>query len=298
MGALFQDVRYAIRRLAKSPGFATVAVLTLALGIGANTGIFTLVNALILRMLPVQDPQALVLFGPGDASGNSDGFPDGDMNLFSYPMYREWQQKNHVFAGVTAFQSFTDSLHGRVESNGNLEPMEVQLVSGTYFNVLGVNPAIGRLFTEADDRILGGHPIAVISYDWWVGRFARDPAIVGKGLNIRGTVYTIIGVTPQGFFGTTVGHEPDLWIPLQMHDLVLDSPHKITDKMYRSLDIIARSKPGATRAQANANMNLLLRNTLHDYAGTKPSAQRLADIQKAHITLHSAATGISCSFGE
>ena len=290
---LGQDLRYGLRHLRRNPGFTVVAVLTLALGIGANTAIYSFIDVLILRMLPVRHPQALVLFGPGDQSGNSDNFPDSEMHLFSYPIYREIQQKNRVFSGVAAFGSSEAGLHGTVGASRELEAMKVELVSGTYFDVLGVNPFLGRVLTDADDQTLGGHPVAVISYGWWKSRFSRDPAILGKILTIGRTVYTIIGVTPSGFFGTTVGRSPDLWIPLQMHDLIDTGPHKIGDKFYRSLDIIARMKPGVTRSQAAANVNLVLKNILHEYAGSEPSREQLQDIRKAHITLYSAATGNS-----
>lgn len=291
--SLLQDIRYGLRQLRRNPGFTTVAVITLALGIGANTAVFSFIDAVILRMLPVRHPEALVLFGPGDQSGNSDNFPDGEMHLFSYPIYREMQQKNRVFSGVAAFGSGEAGLYGTVGASGNLEAMEVALVSGTYFNVLGVNPLLGRVFTDADDRTLGGDPMAVISYGWWSSRFSRDPAIAGKTLTIEGTVYTIIGVTPPGFFGSTVGRSPDLWIPLQMSDLITRGPHKLDDKFYRSLDIIARLKSGVTRAQAGANVNLVFKNILHGYAGSQPSQEQLQNIRKAHITLNSAATGNS-----
>jgi predicted permease len=290
---LLQDLRYGLRQLRRNPGFTAVAVLTLALGIGANTAIYSFIDALVLRMLPVRHPQDLVLFGPGDQSGNSDNFPDSEMHLFSYPIYREIQRKNRVFSGVAAFGSNEAGLHGTVGASRELETMEVELVSGTYFEVLGVNPFLGRLLTDADDQTLGEHPVAVMSYGWWNSRFSRDPAILGKILTIGPTVYTIIGVTPPKFFGTTVGRSPDLWIPLQMHDLIDTGPHKIGDKFYRSLDVIARLTPGVTRAQAAANVNLVLKNILHEYAGSELSPEQLQHIRKAHITLYSAATGNS-----
>ncbi|PYV30142.1 MAG: hypothetical protein DMG22_21255 [Acidobacteria bacterium] len=177
MGSLLQDLKYGLRMLGKSPGLTMVALLSLALAIGANTAIFSFVNALILRSLPVEHPEALVIFGPGLASGNSDGFPDDDTWLFSYPIYREMQQRNQVFSGVAALSSFHNDLHGTVGGGGDLERMEAELVSGTYFDVLGVKPERGRLFTDADDQTLGGHPLAVISYKWWSSRFSRDPAV-------------------------------------------------------------------------------------------------------------------------
>jgi predicted permease len=208
-------------------------------------------------------------------------------------MFREVQQKNRVFVGVAAFNSFGNLLHGTVGTSANLEPMAVELVSGTYFNVLGVNPVLGRVFTDADDQTLGGHPVAVISHKWWAGRFGRDPAIIGKTLTLGGNVYTIIGVAPPAFFGTNVGQSPDFWIPLQMNDQIIRGPHKISDKFYRSLDIMARLKPGISMPQARANVNLLLKQILYEYAGATPTQTQLSDIQKAHIQINPAANGIS-----
>jgi MacB-like periplasmic core domain/FtsX-like permease family len=293
MNSFWQDLRYGLRGMQRSPGLTAVAVLSLALGIGANTAIFSFVNALILKMLPVQNPKALVWFGPGDAQGNSGGFPDGDMNLFSYLMYRDIAQRNQVFSGVAAVSSWQFGLNGIVEPSGHLEPMKTQLVSGTHFNVLGVNPILGRTLTEADDQVLGGQAVAVISYAWWTTRFARDPGVVGKNLEISDTLYTIIGLAPRGFFGATVGDSPDMWIPLEMMDAISRGPHKLNDRFYEALDMFARLKPGVSVAAADAGVNATLKALLEEYAGAQPSQEHLTDIQKAHIDLRPAATGKS-----
>jgi len=290
---LAQDVKYGLRMLRKAPGFTAVAVLTLALGIGANTAIFSFIEAVILKSLPVHNPKELVLFGPGDGSGNSDGFPGYDMNLFSYSMYRTMQQKCSVFSGVAAIASFDYNEHALIGQGSAMEPVDVQLVSGTYFSVLGVNPAAGRLLSDTDDRVLGGSPIAVASYGWWTRRFGRDPAVLGKTIRIGGTVYSIVGVAQAGFQGMTVGDSPDVWIPLQMADAISRGPHKLDDKFYQWMDIIARRQPGVTIAKAQADVDVVLKALLTDYAGAVPSASHLEDIRKAHITLNSAATGIS-----
>jgi predicted permease len=293
MGTLLQDIRYGTRMLIKNPGFTAVAVLSLALGIGANAAIFSFVDALLLRTLPIQDPQALVFFGPADASGNSGGFPDDNMDLFSYQIYREMAQKNKVFSGVTAVNSWSYHAHGVVGNSGELEPLSIQLVSGTYFNVLGVDAVLGRTFTESDDQVLGGHPVAVISYDWWTNRFSRDPGMVGKTFKIGDTIYTIIGIAPRGFLGTTVGESQDMWIPLQMADKITQGPHKLNDKFYRSLDIIARLKPGVSLKAASANTNVILKGILEDYAGPQPSQEYLQDMRQARVELTPASTGKS-----
>jgi predicted permease len=298
MATLWHDLSYGLRMLRKAPGFTVVAVLTLALGIGANTAIFSFVNALVLRALPVHDPRALVWFGPGDVSGNSGGFPDSDMSLFSYTIYREMARRAEVFSGVAAVNSWVFHLYGHIENSDRLEPMKAQLVSGTYFNVLGINPALGRLFTDADDQVLGGHPVAVISYAWWANRFSHDPGVLGKTIEISGKLYTIIGVAPRGFSGTTVGDPADMWVPLRMMDAIAQGPHKLNDRFYEALDIFARLKPGVSLAAANANVNAGFKGLLHEYAGAQPSSEHLADIQKVHIELHRAANGKSLLRGK
>src|SRR5208283_3737267 len=183
MNTLIQDLKYGLRMLAKNPGFTAVAVLTLALGIGANTAIFSLMNAVMLRELPVQSPQQLVLFGKARAAGSTDNFAFTE--LYSYPFFREMRQKNQAFSEVSATLSlFFTKMHGAVGGSTELEPLDVQLVSGSYFPMLGVKPVLGRSFTEAEDEPAGGHPVAMVSYSWWDRRFARDPAIMGKTVTL------------------------------------------------------------------------------------------------------------------
>src|SRR6185436_8236437 len=193
MGNFLQDLRYACRTLRKAPLFTTVAVLSLALGIGANTAIFTLVNQLILKMLPVRNPEQLVMLaGRGSHYGSNNG-----PNALSYPMYQDIRDKNQVFQGMFCrnVTSFSLSHEGRTELvNG-------ELVSGNYFPVLGVGAALGRVFTAQDDLIQGGHPLAVLSYGYWKSRFAGDPGVLGKKIVLNGYPLTIIGVSPEGFDG-------------------------------------------------------------------------------------------------
>jgi predicted permease len=292
MPVLMQDLRYAARMLLRSPGLTAVAVLSLALGIGANAAIFSLTNAVMLRDLPVQDPGRLVLLGQARAAGSSDDFAETE--LYSYSFYREMRQKNGVFSDVTALLSiFFDGMHGTVDRSSSLEPMNVQLVSGTYFPTLGVNSILGRAFTEADDEPAGGHPIALVSYSWWQRRFGRDPSIVGKTVTLGSTVYTIIGVTPQEFFGTTVGQRPDLWIPLSMDKQISPGWNGLDDKWFQSLYILARLKPGVTVEQAGANVNVLARQIWREYAGSALTKQQQQNLEHAHITLTQASRGLS-----
>src|SRR5215217_6760832 len=181
---MLQDIRYGVRMLLKRPGFTLIAVLSLALGVGANTAIFSLLDAVLLRTLPVHEPQQLVLFGSGKDQGMTNAFPNESWDLFSYPFYRQVQQHNDVFSGVASLLSITWNVHGFVAANEDIQQMQVQLVSGSYFPVLGVNASLGRVLTEADDQTPGGHPVAVISYGFWQKRLGGNPAAVGKTISI------------------------------------------------------------------------------------------------------------------
>jgi predicted permease len=289
---LLQDVRYGLRQLRRSPGFATVAIITLALGIGANTAIFSLMDAVMLRELPVRDPGELVLLGRGDAAGSTSDFARTE--IYSWMFYRELQRKNRVFSSASAVLSdmFHDT-HGAVDGNASLEPMNVQLVSGSYFHMLGVNPILGRAFTVAVDEPAGGHPVAVINYSWWKRRFNRDPAILGKTVTLGSTVYTIIGVAPPEFFGTTVGQSPDLWIPLSMEKQVSPGWNGLDDKWFESLYILGRVKPGVTAAQATANVNLLARQIWLGFKGSVLTKNEQQTLDHTHIELTPAGRGLS-----
>ena len=290
---LARDLRYAARQLSKSPGFTLIAVLMLALGIGANTAIFSLLNAVLLRTLPVRQPQQLVFFGQAQASGSTSFFPHGSTQAFSYPFFREFRRRSQIFSEVAAIQSYLSSCHGRVAGAANLEQMNVELVSGTYFDTLGVNAILGRAFTDDDDRTPGAHPLAVASYSWWQRRLAGDPSVTGKTIIIGRTVYTIVGIAPPGFAGVTVGQSPDLWIPLAMQKEISPDRNGLENRLYRSLHMIARLKPGVTRKQAQAGTDLLFRQILRSYRGPQPTKEDLEGIQQARIELTPAATGRS-----
>jgi predicted permease len=292
MTTLLQDLKYGLRMLARNPGFTAVAVATLALGIGANTAIFSLLNAVMLRELPVQSPAQLVLLGRGRSGGSTDDCCSTE--LYSYPFYREMRQKNQVFSDVSAVLSLLfRRMHGAVGESANLESMDVQLVSGAYFPMLGAKPILGRVFTEAEDEPAGGHPVAIASYSWWKRRFGRDPAIVGKTVKLGLTVYTIVGVAQPEFFGTMVGESPDLWVPLSMEKQVSPGWNGLDNKWFQSLYILARLKPGVSAGQAEANANLLARQIWHEHLGPVLSKQQQEDLQHAHIELTPAARGLS-----
>jgi predicted permease len=287
----WQDLRYGLRMLRKSTGFSVVAVLTLALGIGANTAIFSLVNAVLLRDLPVKNPTQLVLLGTGRGSGSTGGVDDV---LYSYRFYEEFAQRNQVFSETSAMMSVLfGGMHGRVEGSANLEPMNVQLVSGTYFSVLGVQPALGRAFSKSDDEPLGAHAVAVISNSWWTRRFAGDPTVIGKAIALGPTLYTIIGVAPRQFFGTTVGESPDVWVPLSMEKEVSPGWNGLEDRWWDSLYILGRIKPGLPVSQAKASINVLAKAIWRDFAGPVIPSHRQENIDHAWIPLTPASRGLS-----
>lgn len=287
----WQDVRFAARMLRKSPGFTIVAVLTLALGIGANTAIFSLLNAVLLRDLPVKNPNQLVLFGRGRASGSTSGV---DTDAYSYRFYEEVEKRNEVFSETSVVMSVLfGGMHGRVDGSANLEPMSVQLVSGTYFSVLGVQPALGREFSKSDDEPLGTHAVAVISNSWWTRRFAGDPGVIGKTIAIGPTLYAIIGVAPREFSGTTIGESPDVWIPLSMEKEVSPGWNGLEDRWWDSLYILARLKPSIPVSQAEASINVLAKAIWRDFAGPVIPSHRQENIDHAWIPLTPASRGLS-----
>ncbi|MGC2660758.1 MAG: ABC transporter permease [Bryobacteraceae bacterium] len=290
---LLRDVRYGMRMLAANPGFTFVAVLILALGIGANTAIFSLLNAVLLRNLPVEHPHELVLFGKGEWVGSQNTLPDRSWQLFSYKFFREFRQKNQIFSDVAAVNSIEASVHGRVGSSAALEKINIDLVSGSYFHTLGVKPSAGRLVSDFDDQTAGAHPVAVASYQWWKRRFASGTPILDAKVTISSVVYTVVGVAPPGFFGVTVGQAPDLWIPLAMEKQISPGWNGLDQNLFQSLYIFARRKPGISVAQAAANTNLLFKQILREYAGPQPSRKDLEAIRNASIDLTPAATGLS-----
>jgi MacB-like periplasmic core domain len=187
MAQFFRDAWYALRGFGRSPVFTTVAILSLALGIGANTAIFTLIDQLILRLLPIRDPQNIVLLaGRGRHYGSNNG-----RNALSYPMYQDLRDRNQVFDGMMCRYALTLT----IATPGQTEATPAELVSGNYFPLLGVQSAVGRVFTAADDLDTGGHPYAVLSYSWWQTRFAGNPRIIGQTIRANNYPLTIVGVS-------------------------------------------------------------------------------------------------------
>src|SRR5580700_5051042 len=250
---LAQDLRYASRMLVKNPGFTAVTILTLALGIGANTGLFSLVNSVLLGNLPVPKPQELVVIKYTDVRSQE---REED---FSYPMYLAIRDKNTVFANVLTRSgvSFNASYGGQSEWAVG------EMVSGNYFETLAVEPFLGRLIGPEDDRIPGAHPVAVLSYGYWQRRFGSDPRIVGKNIILNENPIRIIGITPPGFYGTELSSNPDIRVPMMMATVFRPVPaNRLQNPRHRWLTVLARRKPQISVAQAQASLDILYHQVL------------------------------------
>ena len=253
MASLLQDLRYAARTLVKAPGFTFVVVCTLALGIGANTAIFTLMDQVLLRGLPVRNPQELVVL---DAKGANFGRIEGD-HAFSYPMYRDLRSQSGVFDGVTArFPVSATMLH-----ENRSERVMAELVSGNYFDVLGLSPTAGRLFTDADEVTQSGHPLVVLTHGFWKRRFGANPAIVGVTIRVDGFPMTVVGVAPERFNGYEVTSPADLFVPLMMRAEMIPTDPKdaLMDRRTMWLNVVARMRPGVSMEQAQAAATVVFR---------------------------------------
>src|SRR5205809_2726177 len=218
MNSLIKDVRYALRSLLKHPTFTAIAVITLALGIGANTAIFSVLNAVMLRALPVKNPQQLVFLSNPDRHGVNGGQETGNRFLFAYHEFEWLRDHNQVFSEIFAVQSALSSQPIVVEGSdqNEAEPARITAVSGGYFTGLGVSTIQGRPFTAEMDQISNATPVAVISYDYWKNRFALDPSILGRRIHVRETSFETIGIRRTGFSGATVGSAAARGVPLMM----------------------------------------------------------------------------------
>jgi len=272
MDNLLKDLRYAIRSLAKSPGFTAVAVLTLALGIGINTTVFTLANAVFLRQLPVAAPQKLVWM-----------FSDRE-NPNSYPDYLEFRNQVDLFDGVLAY----DWMPLNMGNDGEAERVQGTLVSGNYFDVLGVKPQLGRTFLPNEEKT-DASPVAVISHSLWQRRFNSDPTVVGKSMLLNGHAFTIIGVGSNGFVGTEEAFPREIWIPLTMQGIVRPTPaglrnarNQFENRGARTLTVMGRLKSGVTLSEAQARMNVVASRLAQNYPDTN---------NNFHLALYSAGNG-------
>ncbi len=281
-----QDLRYGLRMLARNPGFTAVAVLTLALGIGANTAVFTLIEALLLKSLPgVRDPQRLVLV------------TDNGHASLHYPLYERLRDGSRSLSGLFTCAS-VEKHRVRVDDSeaAKAEPVWDQAVSGDFFSVLGTAAALGRTLTPNDDRAGDPQAVAVISHDFWQRRFGGEPAVLGKTIALEGVPLTIVGVAPHGFFGFVVGTRPDFWWPIQMIPRVraTDGKEALQATNWQWLRIAGRLKPGTTPAQARDELNVVFQRMRLDEAKARElSGTKRQEFLSHRIELRPAGTGFT-----
>ena len=253
---VWKDLRYAMRSFLRAPGFTAVAIVSLALGIGANTTIFSLVNAVFLRQLAVAEPDRVMSVFTNDEKNT------GSLQV-SYPNFEEFRDRNEVFSGLFSFTGAGLSLSGQ----GNPEQIFGLLVSGNYFDVLGVRPAIGRAFLPQEDAAPGAGPVVVLSHGTWSRRFGADPNVLGRTITLNRQPFTVVGVAPEGFRGTFAIGGPELWLPMSMHDQVLSGTFKewFNDRRFLGFSVMGRLRPGVSRQQAEASMKTLARQLEQEY---------------------------------
>jgi predicted permease len=293
---LVKDLRYAARQFSRNPVFTAVAIASLAIGIGANTAIFSVMNVVMLKSLPVRDPQGLVMLTDPNTAGVSSGMSGGERGMLTYAEFAQLRDHATTLSGLCAAQAEFSREQARI-AGGATEEVNSRLVSEEYFSVLGVDPAIGRFFTRDDAKSPGQDPYAVISYDYWQKRFGGNVSVLGTTIKMLGSTLTVIGVAAPGFTGESVGDKPDFWIPMMMQPIVMpgrdwlheDLSHNLEKVMW--LHAFGRLKPGITQARAQTEIDVLFRGILENgYPATlAPEVRKQALDQR--IKMHDARTG-------
>ncbi len=300
---LRQDVLYGLRTLRKSPGVTAIAVLSLALGIGANTAIFSVINALVLRNLPVRDPQQLVAVSDPEADGFMTGVESGDRSIFSYHEFEGFRDNTNVFSGIFGFSSSDFTPPFRINDVDEGNRANVSLATGAYFSTLGVEPLMGRTFGAEADQGRMADPVAVLSYSFWQRRMQKDPAVIGKKIHIYKTVFDVIGVMGPDFTGIVVGDAPDIWIPVTMMQVVQPGPDTLTQqpgtpRRVMFLHVVGRLKPGVTLEQANAAVNVAYKQGIEAEAGSIADPARRHDLFDSRVVVRDARHGLSSLRGD
>jgi predicted permease len=296
VSVLLQDFKYAVRRLALQPGFTVIAVLTLALGIGANTAIFSVIDAVLLRSLPVREPERLVLWTDAPDEGAMMGtLFSGRWEYFPYPVYRASREQFKTLSGVAALRSTQTALSILGESDATDGPAQMgtgQLVSGNYFSVLGAGALLGRTLLPTDDQ--PGAPAAgVVSYGYWQSRLGGDPAVIGRTVQLNGLPVTIVGVMGREFFGERVRRAPNYWLPLALQPSIELTAPMFDDLSFYGLRLFGRLAPGKTLADAQTEATALLRRVLTDQTGSAASSETSDIIARSYVTLVPGGRGVS-----
>jgi predicted permease len=303
METLLQDLRFAFRALAKNPGFSAIAILTLALGIGANTALFSVVNAVMMRPLPVLEPQQLVILTDPETSGMQNGTSDGERSMVTYHEFEGVRDQNQIFSNILTFSSTSYSAPVSLGSSSDASPANISMVSGGYFPTLGVDPMLGHTFGAEVDKGRNAHPTAVVSYEYWDRKLARDPSAVGRKIHIRNMAFEVGAVMPPDFAGLMVGESPDIWIPLMMQDaifpvrdLLTQKPGSITKVMF--LHVVGRLKPGVTLAQASTSINITFKQVLTDEAASIPDKKERDAVTNSYLVVRDGSRGLSTLRGQ
>jgi predicted permease len=279
--SILYDLRYALRTFRRNPGFTLLVLLTLTLGIGANTAIFSLIDVVMLRPLPVQDPARLVQLA---RTG-----PWGTISSFSYSDFQRFKNDNQVLSDTLA-----SSTIGRIEASfdGQIDGVRAELVSENFFSVLGVNPLIGRTFGGDYEAGLAENAVAVISYSYWNRRFGLDSAVLGRNISLHGKLFTIVGVTPKTFFGMSVGSSPEIYLPLAMEPWLRDGKSWLSETSFHWLQVVGRLKQGMSRAKATSDLSLIYSRIMAETPTDKWAAKDRENFLAQKLAVVSASSGL------
>ena len=293
---ILQDINYTLRQMARNRVFTAVAVTSLAIGIGTNTAIFSIINAALFKPLPVRHPEELVMLTDPEATGVTSGIDTGERRLLSYAEFERLRAQVTTLAGLCAVEAEMNRWHLRI-GGGPLEEARARLVSEDYFTVLGARPAIGRLFTSEDARGPGQDPYVVISYNYWQRRFGGRTSALGTSIQLRAGALTIIGVTAPGFRGENMGDQPDLWMPMMMQPIAIPGRDWLHDDLSGQISKVmwlhafGRLKPGASRASTQAEIDVLFHRVLDDGYPTTIAPETRRKVLDQRLTVREARTG-------
>jgi predicted permease len=297
LNTVWRDILYALRQFVRNPLFTIVAISSLAIGIGANTAIFSVMDATLLKSLPVANPQELVMFTDPNASGVTTGLNTGERRLMAYAEFVQLRDHATTLSGMFATEADLNRWHVRI-SGGPIEEARGRLVSEEYFSVLSLQPAIGRFFTSGDAKGPGQDPYAVISYDYWQSRFGGKASVLGTPIQVGNASLTVIAVAKPGFRGETVGESTDFWMPVMMQPMVIPGRDWLSENLSQSaekvmwLHMFGRLKPGVSPSKAQTEMNVLFRQVIENSYPTSLSAEFRRQALDQRLVLHEARTGV------
>jgi predicted permease len=297
LNSLLRDVLYALRQFVRNPLFTIVAISSLAIGIGANTAVFSVMDAALLKSLPVPNPQELVMFTDPNASGVTTGLNAGERHLMTFAEFVQLSDHATTLSGMFATEADLNRWHVRI-AGGPTEEARARLVSEEYFSVLGLQPAIGRFFTSSDAKGPGQDPYAVISYDYWQSRFGGKPSVLGRPIQVGNASLTVIAVTKPGFHGETVGESTDFWMPVMMQPMVIPGRDWLSENLSQGaekvmwLHTFGRLKPGVSSSKAQTEINVLFRQTIENSYPISLSPEFRRQALDQRLVLHEARTGV------